>query len=238
MSHMTHPEPLDLTADALARHLLHHNMPGQRSKTAITQLRRRRAALNRAPAPLLSVKERAEARFLADAVAEIERRGGETHIEGKNLSTPLLVVDRAGGVALLGASGWRWYSTGVKPRYVNLAYLFGRDDAGPWAVRVSGSVSSAAEGLAWLTPAVVVKAEAAGRRVRRQGDVYAIETIARRDGRGALPEAHEWRPGTRRMVHRPTDGRRHRPLVLPWPVEFVTQRTIAMGRGNGWAEGD
>ncbi|MGW6605594.1 hypothetical protein [Streptomyces sp. NPDC055036] len=235
---MSHRAILDLTADSLAHHLVRHDMPGQRSKTAITQLRRRRAALNRAPAPVPPVKERAEARFLAGAVAEIARRGGETSIEGENRSTPLLVVERTDEIALLSASGWRWYGKRVKPRYVNLAYLYGKDDAGPWAVRVSGSVTSVAEGLAWLTPAAVVRAEAAGRRVRRQGDVYAIETIARRDGRGDLPEAHEWRPATRRMVHRPTDGRRHRPLVLPWPTEFVTQRTIAMGRGNGWGEGD
>ncbi|MCX4826898.1 hypothetical protein OG883_45510 [Streptomyces sp. NBC_01142] len=235
---MSQPAILDFTAGSLARHLARHDMPGQRSKTAITQLRRRRAALNPALAPVPPVKERAKARFLADAVAEIVRRGGETHIEGENRATPLLVVERTDEIALIRASGWRWYGKRVKPRYVDLAYLYGKDDASPWAVRVSGTVTSVAEGLTWLTPAAVVKAEAAGRRVRRQGDVYAIETTARRDGRGVLPEAHEWRPATRRMVHRPADGRRHRPLTLPWPVEFVTQRTIAMGRSNGWAEGD
>ncbi|MEU3500196.1 hypothetical protein ABZ726_05300 [Streptomyces hundungensis] len=235
---MSQPPPKDLAAEPLARHLALHNMPGQRSKTAITQLRRRRAALNCSPAPIPSVAERARARFLADAVAEIARRGGETDIEGEHRSTPLSVAERAEGIALLRVAGWRWYGKRVKPRMVELAYLYGKDDAGPWAVRVPGTTTSVAEGLAWLTPAAVVKARAAGRRVRRQGDVYAIETAPGRDGRGDLPDAHEWRPRTRRLVHHPADGRKHRPLALPWPVEFVTQRTIAMGRGNGWSEGD
>ncbi|MFF4188143.1 hypothetical protein ACFYZ9_33610 [Streptomyces sp. NPDC001691] len=171
-------------------------------------------------------------------MAEIERRGGETDIEGEKRSTPLSVVERTDGIALLRAVGWRWYGKRVKPRMVELAYLYGKDDAGPWAVRVPGAATTVTEGLSWLTPAAVVKARAAGRRVRRQGDVYAIETTKGRDGRGELPDAHEWRPETRRLVHRPSDGRKHRPLVLPWPVEFAVQRTIAMGRGNGWSEGD
>jgi hypothetical protein len=233
------PRPIAaLSAEALAEYLAHHNLPGQQSKTAITLLRRRRAALHRPPTPIPPVAERARARFLANAVAEIARRGGEASIEGEHRSIPLSVVERTDGVALLGASGWRWYGKRVTPRFVELAYLYGTDDAGPWAVRVPGNTATIAEGLTWLTPAAVVKAEAAGRRVRRQGDVYAIETTRGRDGRGDLPDAHEWRPETRRMVHRPADGRKHRPLVLPWPVEFVTQRTIAMGRGNGWSEGD
>lgn len=228
----------ELSAESLAEYLAHYDMPGQRSKTAIMLLRRRRAALHRPPTPIPPVTERARARFLADAVTEIERRGGETDIEGEKHSTPLSVVERTGGIALLRAAGWRWYSKRVKLRFVELAYLYGKDDAGPWAVRVPGTTTTVAEGLACLTPAAVVKALAAGRRVRRQGDVYAIEATKGRDGRGELPDSHEWRPDTRRLVHRPSDGRKHRPLVLPWPVEFVTQRTIAMGRANGWSEGD
>ncbi|MFF3697315.1 hypothetical protein [Streptomyces sp. NPDC002221] len=235
---MPRPGISELSAEALAEYLARRNMPGQRSKTAITLLRRRRAALHRPPTPIPPVAERARARFLADAVAEIERRGGETDIEGETRSTPLSVVERANGVALLRAVGWRWYGKRVKPRMVELAYLYGKDDAGPWAVRIPGTATTVTEGLSWLTPAAVVKALAAGRRVRRQGDVYAIETTKGRDGRGELPDAHTWRPETRRLVHRPADGRKHRPLVLPWPVEFAVQRTIAMGRGNGWSEGD
>jgi hypothetical protein len=125
-------------------------------------------------------------------------------------------------------------------RYVELAYLYGTDDAGPWAVRVPGTVRSVAEGLSWLTPAAVAKAQAEGRRVRRQGDVYAVETTARRDGRGVadLPEAHEWRASTRYLVHNPDDGRKHRPLRLPYPVEFIPQRAYEMGRSGARGAAD
>lgn len=141
-------------------------------------------------------------------------------------------------IYLLHAKGWRDYrSDGY--RWVRLSYLFGRDDngSGPWAVRVPGTLTTVAGGLEWITPAQVRKARG---RVRRQGDVYAIETTDQYDGAGAklLPASHEWRPRTRYLVHRPDDGRKHAPLRLTWPVRFVQQRTLAMGRGNGWANGD
>ncbi|MFB6887198.1 hypothetical protein ACFCY8_40990 [Streptomyces noursei] len=82
-----------------------------------------------------------------------------------------------------------------------------------------------------LTPAEVAQALARGRRVRRQGDVYAVETTQAHDGTGAgwLPPSHKWRYDTRFLAHRPDDGRRHRLVRLSWPVRFIQQTAYAMG---------
>lgn len=227
----------------LATFLRERDMPGQRSKTAIERIRRTRRA-NRPADPYgqagqVSLAERVRAQVLAAAVAEITRRGGETEIykEQGKVSARLAIADRdpRTGMTLLAASGWRYYSRRFGYRRASLAYLYGVDDAGPWAVRVPGTMETVAESLAWLEPASVTEARAAGRRVRRQGDVYAIETTRAHDGAGAedLPASHEWRPGTRYLIHQPDDGRKHRPLKLPYPVRFVSQRALEMGRGGG-----
>ncbi|MFD3422464.1 hypothetical protein [Streptomyces decoyicus] len=226
---------------ALAAHLSAHGLPGQRSATAITLLRRRRARRNQPspePAPLA---ERAGARRHAAVMREIRRRGGETAIEGRYGTVHLALVDRSGGMVLAHTEGWRAY--GKSPaRRMSLSYLWGPDDAGsgPWAVRVPGTVTTVDGALEWLTPAEVTRALARGRRVRRQGDVYAVETTRAHDGTGAgwLPPSHEWRPGTRFLVHRPDDGRRHRPVRLPWPVRFVQQTAYEMGRTGSRANAD
>ncbi|KOT51159.1 MULTISPECIES: hypothetical protein [Streptomyces] len=209
--------------------------------TAITRLRRERARRRPAgPMPRPSLRERADERLLNAAVHEIARRGGELTIHGETTAHELEIADRdrAAGMMLLRAQGWRYYSRRAGSRFATLAYLYGTDDAGPWAVRVPGTVQTVAEALAWITPAEVTRALAAGKRVRRQGDVYAIETTSGRDGSGELPEGHQWRPDTRYLVHRPADGRRHRPVPVPWPVRFVTQRVYGMGRNSGRADGD
>ncbi|MFD5615143.1 hypothetical protein [Kitasatospora sp. NPDC127060] len=226
----------------LADYLNVHEMPGRRSMTAITRLRRERAKLRPLPVVPESVEVRAQRRVLAAAVAEIERRGGETEIvsESTKVRLHIAVRDVSTGMMLLRAEGWRYYSRRFGHRRAELAYVVGRDDAGPWAVRVPGTMTTLRDALAWMEPAEVTKARAAGRRVWRQGDVYAIETTAAHDGRGVdlLPDAHEWRPGTRYLVHRPEDGRRHRPLKLTPPVRFVRQRVLEMGRSGARAFGD
>ncbi|MFJ7054784.1 hypothetical protein ACIQU7_24040 [Streptomyces albidoflavus] len=227
---------------ALAAFLSEHNAPGRRSMTAIIQLRRARGRNRPVVFEPRPVAERLKARIVADAVREIERRGGETVIEDKTQVAGLSLADRdpASRTTLLRAEGWRYYSRQEGSRFVMLAYVYGIDDAGPWAVRVPGRMETLSEALAWMEPAQVTKAKAAGRRVRRQGDIYAIETTAAHDGRGAddLPEAHVWKSATRYLVHRPEDGRRHRPLRLPYPVRFVRQRVLEMGRSGGRSYGD
>ncbi|MGC4950998.1 hypothetical protein ACLQ2N_33005 [Streptomyces sp. DT224] len=226
----------------LAAHLAEHGMPGQRSKTAITRLRRDRERRTLSPPKPQPLAARLRARQLAAATQEIRRRGGETAITGRTSLARLKITDRRDGLVLVHAEGWRHYSSRVPARYARLSYLWGPDDAGsgPWAVRVAGTITSVADALDWLTPADVKKGLEKGLRVRRQGDVYAIETTPKRDGDGAalLPESHEWRPSTRYLVHRPEDGRRHRPLRLPWPVRFVQQTAYGMGRTNSRSDAD
>lgn len=229
----------------LAAHLTEHQLPGQRSKTAITRLRRERAK-NR---PLADRRQpdmaaRASAHLLNKIITEITRRGGETEILGEkdrvNARLEITDRDRSQDLVLVTCHGWRYYSRRFGARRASLAYLSGVDDAGRWAVRVPGSITTIAEALDYITPAEVTRALQSGRRVRRQGDVYAIETTKTHDGLGSddLPEAHLWRPGTRYLVHRPEDGRRHRPLRLSYPVRFVRQRVLGMGRGAGGSYGD
>ncbi|MGW2181280.1 hypothetical protein ACWCXX_24905 [Streptomyces sp. NPDC001732] len=231
---------------ALAAYLAEHDMPGRRSMTAIDNLRRARAKNRPAPVPATrpTPADRLRVRLTRQAVAEIARRGGETYIEGEKgrVADTLSITerDKATGTMLLRASGWRYYSRAFGSRHVELAYVYGTDDAGPWAVRVPGTITSLAKALEWMEPAEVTKARTSGRRVRRQGDIYAIETTRAHDGKGSenLPDAHEWRPGTRYLVHRPEDGRRHRPLKLTVPVRFVRQRVLEMGRSGHRAYGD
>ncbi|AWI32654.1 hypothetical protein [Streptomyces tirandamycinicus] len=226
---------------ALAAHLAAHHMPGQRSKTAIARLRLERRRLN-APLPTTRpLPERAHDRLWTSAIREIRRRGGETEIESNYGTADLEITDRKNRMVLMHAEGWRRY--GKQPaRRAQLSYLWGPDDAGsgPWAVRVPGTVTTVADALEWLTPADVKKALEKGLRVRRQGDVYAVETTPAHDGRGVelLPESHEWRPATRYLVHRPEDGRRHLPVRLPWPVRFVQQSAYGMGRTSARAAAD
>ncbi|MFC8538080.1 hypothetical protein ACFUJY_29770 [Streptomyces sp. NPDC057249] len=226
----------------LAAHLAKHGMPGQRSKTAIARLRRERERRTLPPRKPLPLPDRVLERQLAAVAQEIQRRGGETAIAGRTSLACLTISDRRDGLVLVHAEGWRHYSRRVPARYARLSYLWGPDDAGsgPWAVRVAGTITTVADALDWLTPADVKKAQDRGLHVRRQGDVYAIQTTARRDGEGAelLPESHEWRPSTRYLVHRPEDGRRHRPLRLPWPVRFVQQTAYGMGRTNSRSDAD
>ncbi len=238
----TLPSELVWNPRRLAAHLAEHHLPGQRSMTAIARLRKQRAA-HRLPAPRpLPVRERLNARLVAAAGAEIRRRGGEISIDGDRASVGLLVWDRDPGrrIALVGARGWRQYSKSYGARPAVLAYLYGTDDAGRWAVRVPGTVRTVAEALAWLEPAEVTQARAAGRQVLRQGDVYAVQTRPGRDGTGAgeLPEEHRWNPTTRYLTHHPADGRKHRPLRVPFPARFLRQRTYQMGRGTGRGFGD
>jgi hypothetical protein len=231
--------PNVLNERALAAWLADNDMPGQRSMTAITVLRRERRRRNApipTPAPL---QQRARAWLVGRIYQEIERRGGETEIEGNYGTTYLTIADRRGRLVLMNAEGWRSY--GRQPaRMASLSYLWGADDAGsgPWAVRVPGTLTTVREALAWLTPNEVTKALDKGLRVRRQGDVYAIETTARHDGTGDLPDGHQWRPSTRYLVHAPADGRKHRPLRLPYPVRFVVQSAYEMGRSGARGNGD
>jgi hypothetical protein len=229
-------------ARSLAAYLSQNGLPGQRKPAAITALRRERAARKSPPPVVLPVKQRLHSRLLDQDRTEIGRRGGEIDIEGSYSCVELEIWDRDPDqrLRLVGAEGWRQYSKQVGARRARLAYLCGTDDNGSWAVRVPGTLRTVAEAVTWLEPAEVTAARSAGRRVLRQGDVYAVETTRAHDGAGIteLPDGHRWNPGTRYLTHHPDDGRKHRPLKVSFPARFVPQRAYGMGRGAGRANAD
>ncbi|MFF7115462.1 hypothetical protein ACFY91_24570 [Streptomyces albogriseolus] len=186
---------------ALANWLAENNQPGARDAATITRLRVDRSIRRRTTTDGPSLQERLTARLVRKARVEIRRRGGETEVLGKKdrVTGSLALADRdpAQRMTLVKAEGWRYYSSRTPQRYVTLAYLYGTDDSGPWAVRVPGTMETVAQALAWLTPNDVVKAMDKGLRVRRQGDVYAIETTKRRDGDGAPRPARRTRVAPR-----------------------------------------
>lgn len=165
---------------------------------------------------------------------QVHDRGGETTIEEQGRSIDLGVIDREGGQVLVGCNGWRKY--GSKSWRATLRYVGGIDDNGAWAVRVPGTCDNVRSAMAWITPADVWQAQRSGRRVLRQGDIYAIETVKSSDGNGteALGDSHHWDPETRTLSH--DDG--HAPVVIQYPVRFVRQRQLGMGRGGRWGSGD
>lgn len=163
-------------------------------------------------------------------MAEIRRRGGETSLGGRR-DKDLEITDIAGELTVLHVEGWRKY-TSQESHHAQTSYLCGFEDGQVWAVRVPGSIISVAGALSWVTPAAVKRAVEKGKRVQRQGDVYAIETTKVHDGKGrwALGLRHEFNSETRQLTHP-----EHRALHLPYPVRFVAQKALGMGRGWGTA---
>lgn len=230
-------------ADTLAREVKKRGLPGRCSAAVIRRKRRQRAALQEGTGRIWpDARMRLHRKLAAEATAEVDRRGGETVIEEERREVPLRVADRDPfrRVTLVTASGWRQYSKTFGARRASLAYLYGVDDSGPWAVRVPGTTETVDEALAWLEPSTVSNARQAGKRVRRQGDVYAVETTTRYDGTGTehLPEHHQFNPATRFLTHHPSDGSKHRPVKLTFPVRFVRQNALEMGRGAGRGPAD
>lgn len=173
---------------------------------------------------------------------EIRRRGGETTIEGSYRTEGLGVTGRSGGFVVLHAEGWRQYSRGFGARRASLSYLCGEDDNGPWAVRVPGTIKTVGQALQWVTPVQVREAENVGRRVLRQGDVYAVESRVDRAAESAQAldraTAHIWDEANRILRHQPYDGRSHADLTVPFPCRFVQQRAYRMGRSGRRGAGD
>lgn len=225
---------------ALAAQLKDLNLPGQRSMTAITRLRRQRA--NNTPTPQSTpLQERLNTHLVDRYSTEIWRRGGETELRvGRDKHEPLTVTDRDQNLTLLHVEGWRHYTSSTSWRAA-LSYLCGQDDAGPWSVRVPGTITTITAALRWVIPADVRDAQARGARVDRQGDIYAIATTKNHDaptGWVGDTRSHHWDQDTRVLSHHPADGRRHADLVLPHPVRFAQQRAYGHGRGAGLSAAD
>jgi hypothetical protein len=190
-----------------------------------------RALRSSQPAKPESLKSRLAGHITRKAAIEIRRRGGETAIDGVGLH--LKDRDRARGIVLVGCDGWRTYSRRFGSRRASLCYLYGRDDNGPWALRVPGTVDSVEAAIAAVEPAEVRRAREAGRSVLRQGDIYAIEMLRAAVGDAALDGTnHRYDAEARRLVHLDR-GAQHGDLAIPngWRgVKFVRQLGLGMGR--------
>lgn len=142
------------------------------------------------------------------------------------------VVD-GDALVVLHVEGWQKY--GRRPaRYRAASYLGGLsgDDTGYWAVRVPSSVNAIWEALDAITPAEVKHAQDRGKKVLRQGDLYAVETTKAHDTSSCQIGRHEWDQDKRVLSHP-----EHAPLEVPFPARFFVQRGLPM-RGTGVVYGD
>ena len=116
---------------------------------------------------------------------------------------------------LVGTERYQEY-TSSKGYYRKAKWLFGRDDAGRWAVRVPSTCWTVKESLDWLKPAAVRQAEAEDRWVVRQGDVYLVELKTSMINTDGLPRSHRYDSETRTFYHEV-----HKPVVVPEHVKGV-----------------
>ena len=195
---------------------------------------------------------KAHERHYKNFIVEIQKRGGDVSIDEKRYTNPLQMIDhgRSEGkkVWLLRCEAWRYYSSRFGSRRAKLAYLCGYDDRGTWAVRVPGTCKTVKEALDKLVPREIKVARKKGKRVLRQGDVYAVETTDRYDGAGIsspyfaadligwyveLAPEHTWHPNGRFLLHP-----EHTPMQVPFPCRFVVQKALDMNRGSGRGAGE
>lgn len=155
--------------------------------------------------------------------AEIQKRGGEVEIVEQNRVAGLRVISSYKGLHIIGCDGFRYYSSKFGSRPASLRYLCGRDDNGRWAARVPGTINSVFGAIDWLEPKPLQQARAAGRTVKRQGDVYLVGGGRRDEGISDLPPTHRWDYNTRTLHH--TGSPAHGPVE--WgdePVRVILQR--------------
>jgi hypothetical protein len=182
------------------------------------------------------VQDRLRWRLLSRYRAEIRHRGGSTIITHLHGCEVLSITDRQPKerLALLHVEGWKYYSRKEGSHHAHLSYLCGMDESGPWAVRVPGTLTMVSEAVLWITPAAVRRAQANGKRVLRQGDVYVVETIRDQSWNlEALPFSHRWNPETRILSH---EG--HGDLHVPFPCHFYRQIVLEMEMGHAGRGGD
>lgn len=173
-----------------------------------------------------SLHQRHRAWFAARVRAEAQRRGLTTRLDlarAGDVEVSYVSETRDDGhlVVLLRAEGWADYGSRHKRSRKSLCILGGMSDDGMWAVRVPGTITTAAEALAWLMPAEVRNARDEGRVVLRQGDVWIVQRV--RDGMATsrLPANHVWDAEARVLRH---SG--HAAVRVPFPAVAIPQRTM------------
>lgn len=173
-----------------------------------------------------TLRYRAARRRIDICIEQIEARGLDvpTGFWSQGVSAlGLASHDRQTNTWLCTCSYRYEYSKAFGAWWQNAAYLCGKDDAGYWAMRVPSTCQTVADAIQWAYPAAVLKAQAEGRRVWRQGDILAVELKAGKDNTDALRGTrHEFRD-TRYLVHP-----EHNPVRLPQsPVKFFQIRQIS-----------
>lgn len=148
---------------------------------------------------------------------EIERRGLTTPAGWDDFGTQIL--DQVPGAWLIGGEGWYQYSRNFGSRYQSARYLCGFDDNGIFSVRVPASCDTVAAALDYHVPAAVKNAQASGRWVGRQGDVWLIELKRGADNMSDLPRGHQY--DSRTLTH---EGG-HQALSVPAHVQAVRAYT-------------
>jgi len=123
--------------------------------------------------------------------------------------------DPGNRVWLVGCRVWDEYRRGDFHLYES-RWLFGKDDSGYWAVRVPRTCYTVQGAMVWLRPAAVDRAEAEGRWVARQGDVYFVELHTSTVNLDELPPSHDYNAETRTFSHD-----RHSPVTVPNDVKGV-----------------
>jgi hypothetical protein len=68
--------------------------------------------------------------------------------------------------------GSRIYGDYLAPRWTHASFLCGHADKQDWAVRVPGTITTVQKALDYITPGEVKRAQRAGKKVFRQGDIY------------------------------------------------------------------
>lgn len=179
----------------------------------------------------------------ASAAWRVVRQGVEGEITGPTefeglYSTSSLErtdwdVEDGDALVLLHVEGWQKY--GRQPaRYRKASYLGGLSSDGTdfWAVRVPGSITSVRDALDAITPTQVKRAKYRGKKVIRQGDLYAVETTKAHDTPTQSIRRHAWDQETRILSHP-----EHAAVKIPFPVHFFEQHTLPMW-GSGVVYGD
>jgi len=83
-----------------------------------------------------------------------------------------------------------WYE---HTRHMHASFLCGRSEGQDWAARVPGTITTIEKALDWLVPAAVKKAQAEGKTVYRQGDMYFLQLkLYRHDMNAMFASRHRW----------------------------------------------
>jgi len=167
--------------------------------------------------------ERIKSRYTNAALSIIKR-----NIDGCAVRTSL---DLARAMALVTVEGWAQYARRFGARYTRgvVLVVYEHDTRTRRALRVGPSVRTIDEALDYIMPAAVRRAQAAGVKVLRQGDVYFVP--ARRGDYSALAGTrHEVRDG---VVYHPEHGT----LALPGPHRAYRQMAVVGGHRYGYVWG-